>query len=126
MTVDCWAVCSEIRQPGCCVPGVASAGATAAVVVAVAVPCRETIRYGFVLVSLLGEALCVTVLMCVCEHRVLGTACFGVCGKLSVGGSTWLCLYLSVSLGSDALHVLPPVCTGGCCVQPCLCVFRVV
>lgn len=86
MTVDCWAVCAENRQPGCCVPGVASAGAAAAVMVAAAVPCRETIRYGFALVSLLGKALCVTVLMRVCEHRVLETACFGVCGKLSVGG----------------------------------------
>lgn len=37
--------------------------------------CRETICYGFALVSLYNEALCVIMFVSVCEHRVLGTVC---------------------------------------------------
>lgn len=36
---------------------------------------RETICYGFALVSLYNEALCVIMFVSVCEHRVLGTVC---------------------------------------------------
>ena len=75
---------------GCIRRGRSSRGGVAAVW------CRETIRYGFALVSLLGKALCVTVFMRVCEHRVLETACFGVCGKLSVGRGEHMAVFVLV------------------------------
>ena len=75
---------------GCICRGRSSRGGVAAV------RCRETIRYGFALVSVLGKALCVTVFMRVCEHRVLETACFGVCGKLSVGRGEHMAVFVLV------------------------------
>lgn len=70
--------------------------------------------------------------VCLCLCVFVSGVCVCVCVRESVlrlveegGGSPRLCLCLSVSPGSVALHVLPPVCTGGRCVQPCLCVLRV-
>lgn len=55
---------------GCIRRGRSSRGGVAAV------RCRETMRTGLHLFLSLARP-CVTVFMCVCEHRVLEMACFG-------------------------------------------------